>query len=231
MRRDAKPKSRRARDPRIRASKPTSKQSSNRPTVSSNLQPKDAVLASYEEWPLPYAMLKRVRDNGKAAFQIEFSWETLCVAHAAQDTSTTSAQLLLSKVLGPKINTGGPTSLGFTNGSIEQLCPDQAGDAGIYTVKRMFARSMKGFYFLQWSDDTTGWEPKRNILDKRMLREFEATYKGFDEGVAVLNSRIRAGKRQYLLHWHDRPLSEDSWVAERLMSPGGIVKFRARGLE
>ncbi|KAG9249962.1 uncharacterized protein F5Z01DRAFT_433426 [Emericellopsis atlantica] len=228
--RGAKPKPRPARDPRLRASKSTSKQSSDRPVVS-NSQSEDAFIASYQEWSLPDATLKCVRDNGKATFQLEFSWETPCVAHAAQDSSRSSAPLLSRKARNPKTNTVAHTSREVTEDSPEESHPGKAGDVGIYSVKRMLARWKRGFYFLQWSDDTTGWEPKRNILDKEMLRDFEKTYKGFDEGIDVLNSRTWAGKCQYLLHWHGRPPSEDSWVAESLMSPDAIDRFRAGGLE
>lgn len=92
------------------------------------------------------------------------------------------------------------------------------------------ARWKKGVYFLRWSDGTTGWEPRRNIFDKQMLHDFEAAYQGFDEGVDVLDSRLKAGKRQYLLHWHGWPSAEDSRVAESLMSPDGLHRFKTGGL-
>ena len=64
-----------------------------------------------------------------------------------------------------------------------------------------------------------------------MLSEFEASYQGFDEGVDVLDSRGKAGKRQYRLHWHGRPSREDSWADERLMSSKLVERVRAGGLD
>ncbi|KAH6949374.1 hypothetical protein BKA56DRAFT_596549 [Ilyonectria sp. MPI-CAGE-AT-0026] len=39
-----------------------------------------AVLASFEEWPLENASLKRITENGKTTFQVQFDW-TPCTKH------------------------------------------------------------------------------------------------------------------------------------------------------
>jgi hypothetical protein len=39
-----------------------------------------AVLASFEEWPLENASLKRIAENGKTTFQLQFAW-TPCTKH------------------------------------------------------------------------------------------------------------------------------------------------------
>ncbi|KAH7124952.1 hypothetical protein B0J13DRAFT_646983 [Dactylonectria estremocensis] len=39
-----------------------------------------AVLASFEEWPLENASLKRITENGKTTFQLQFDW-TPCIKH------------------------------------------------------------------------------------------------------------------------------------------------------
>jgi hypothetical protein len=100
----------------------------------------------------------------------------------------------------------------------------------VYTMKRIMARK-NGRYFLEWSDGTTGWEPKKHILDKDMLHEFEARYQGFDDGVDILGSRLQAGKRQFLLHWHGQPSSKNSWVSQGSLSPNAINRFSGGGLE
>jgi hypothetical protein len=40
-------------------------------------------VANYEEWTLPNAFLKRVRDGGTATFQFQFIRAILCVSHAS----------------------------------------------------------------------------------------------------------------------------------------------------
>ena len=60
-----------------------------------------------------------------------------------------------------------------------------------------------------------------------MLNEFEASYQGLDKGVDVLDSRGKASKRQYRLHWHGRPSREDPWADEKLMSPMLVEKVSA----
>jgi hypothetical protein len=77
----------------------------------------------------------------------------------------------------------------------------------------------------------TGWEPRRNILDKKMLRNFESDYIVFDEGVDVLETRdTKLGKRKCLLPFHGRLAGEDSWVAEELLSPCLEERATDRGL-
>lgn len=133
-----------------------------------------------------------------------------------------------SKVVGRGLATPAERIGVSVEGSLEEpIQRDSAiGYADVYQVECLLARWGKNTFFLRWCDGTTGWEPKRNILDKQMLDEFEARYQGFDEGVDVLNSRSKAGKRQYLLHWHGRPLREDSWVDRKLMSPKRMERMK-----
>lgn len=63
-------------------------------------------------------------------------------------------------------------------------------------------------------------------IDLQMVRDFESRYRGFDEGINVMGSQIRAGRRQYHLHWHDRLSVEDRWVDEKLMSPNFIDRIK-----
>lgn len=212
--------------PQARASTRQLKQSADKPLMSDEQQARDAIIASYQEWPLPDATLKCVQENNMAIFQLHFTWPTTCPKHNPQDQPAT-------KHLRPRRTARGVRPLArekmqetFFESSLEQ--PGHPDDeSGIYQVKQLLARWGKNLFFLRWSDDTTGWEPGRNILDKDMLREFELTYKGFDEGIDVLKSRTRAGKVQYLLHWHGRPPREDSWVDEKLISPDYMDRIRS----
>lgn len=51
------------------------------------------VIANAEEWPLSNAVLKCVQDNGKAAFQLHFTWATSCGLHASRTTGKTAPQV------------------------------------------------------------------------------------------------------------------------------------------
>ncbi|PHH86043.1 hypothetical protein CDD83_10835 [Cordyceps sp. RAO-2017] len=145
-------------------------------------------LASYEEWPLSDAVLKCARDNGTATFQLQFTWAASCMAHATQHEPRK-----IPKVDGRALTIQGKRSGVFMEGSSEDPSR-QVTD--VYQMDCLLAR-WRHIFFLRWSDGTTGWEPKRNILDRQMLEEFEAGYQGFDEGVDVLRSRSKAGKTIY----------------------------------
>lgn len=84
---------------------------------------------------------------------------------------------------------------------------------------------------MEWVDGFTSWEPKRNILDRQMMRKFEDTYRGLDEGIDILASRTRKVKQQYRVHWHGRPAREDGWADERLVNPTRIGKVQASGFD
>jgi hypothetical protein len=106
-------------------------------------------------------------------------------------------------------------------------------DADIYQVECLLARWGKNSFFLRWEvDGSNGWEPRKNILDKKLLRNFESNYLVFDKGVGVLDTReTKRGKHQYLLHFHGRPKAENSWVDEDLLSPHLQDKIRPGGLD
>ncbi|KAH8659508.1 hypothetical protein BGZ61DRAFT_540276 [Ilyonectria robusta] len=56
-----------------------------------------AVLASFEEWPLENASLKRITENGKTTFQVQFDW-TPCTNHGhASSTARDRVDLPLTR--------------------------------------------------------------------------------------------------------------------------------------
>ncbi|CAM1508796.1 Fc.00g056440.m01.CDS01 [Cosmosporella sp. VM-42] len=97
-----------------------------------------------------------------------------------------------------------------------------------YPVDRLLGRWGKDLFYLRWLDGSYGWEPRENILDDELIRQFEKGYKGFHEGVNVLRTRIRNGKVEYRVRWMGRPSSEDWWVAGRELSPELIEKHKPR---
>ena len=107
---------------------------------------------------------------------------------------------------------------------------DDIEDGDCFPVDCILSRSGSGLFFLRWSDDTTSWEPRSHIQDMKMLSEFEKGYRGFDEGVDVLETRTTSdGLREYQLHWHGRPSEEDEWVPEEQMSPSRVESERVGG--
>jgi hypothetical protein len=83
-------------------------------------------------------------------------------------------------------------------------------------------------FYLKWLDRSYGWEPRENIVDEDLIRQFEESYQGVKEGVKVLRTRIRNGKVEYRLHWDGRPKSEDWWVAEKDLHPKLIEEYKPR---
>ncbi|KAF5529560.1 chromo domain-containing protein, partial [Fusarium mexicanum] len=60
-----------------------------------------------------------------------------------------------------------------------------------YSVDCLLGRWGKDLFYLKWLDGSYGWEPRENILDDELLRQFEESYRGFKDGVEVLRTRIR----------------------------------------
>ncbi|KHN97410.1 uncharacterized protein MAM_04425 [Metarhizium album ARSEF 1941] len=200
----------------------------------------DATIASYEEWLLSDAVLKCIRDNGTMTFQMQFT-HTLspCGMRTGHPPKTTNESPKYTDQ--PQCHAGKPKDRGLLNmnsltsdkgGTTHQASPNDSDDTDIYKAE-LLARWGKNIFFLRWDiDGSTGWEPRRNTLDQKMLHSFESTYAGFDEGVDVLSTReSKRGKRQCLLHFHGRPQAEDSWVKEELLSPNLLEKARYSGMD
>ena len=180
-----------------------------------------------KEWPLPDAVLECVRDNGTATFQLQFTWATACEAHGTQDQPVTKCHL--SSRLAAREEQSEKQTESILGQPSQPDDPNH--DPDVYEAECLLARWRKHTFLVKWSDGTTTWEPRMNILDKRMLDGFEAAYEGFDAGVDVLATRTRAGKCQYLLRWHGRPRKEDSWANEGLLNPKRVERIRESGLD
>jgi hypothetical protein len=192
----------------------------------------DHVDASYQEWSLPDAVLKRRLVNGRAILQLQFTWATPRASYespAATPTAQLSEMSSTRRGRGTSVRADkGPTS----NGGTERAdADDRDGEDDIHSVERILARWKRGRYFLEWTDGSTSWEPKRNILDQQMMDDFEATYRGFDAGIDVLASRTRKGRQQWRIRWHGRPAAEDRWVDGELMDPARVVKVQVSGFD
>ncbi|KND89204.1 hypothetical protein TOPH_06225 [Tolypocladium ophioglossoides CBS 100239] len=180
--------------------------------------------ARYEEWKLPDAVLKCLQDSETATFQLQFTWDVACDLHAPREQPLAGTRLKpvklrrsqgdVSQVKRTTRNSC-PQDLTETDGEQQQL----GLPAGVYLVERILARWEKHTFLIKWAGySATTWEPRKHVK-KKMLREFERAFQGFDDGVDVLDMQTRDDKRQVLLHWHGRPTGEDTWVDESLMSP------------
>lgn len=99
----------------------------------------------------------------------------------------------------------------------------------VYEVKRLFGQWRKHILLIEWADGKSSWEPRKNV-NKQLVRDFKATYKGFRKGVKVLGMQRIRGRKQYLLHWAGRPEREKSWVADGLISKELVDKFNLANL-
>ena len=224
-----------AQKPRTRASD----QGSSRRSVGAGASLLDAeratghVDASYQEWPLPDAVLQRIQVNGRAILQLQFTWATPCASHEAPVAMPT-AQLsgLPSTRRGRGASTGASKKL-TSSRNTERTDSDNntGGGNDVYIVAKLLARWKTGTYLLEWADGSRTWEPKRNLLDRQMIDDFEATYRGFNAGIDVRASRTRKGRQQWRVHWHGRPAAEDCWVDEELTDPARVEKVQASGFD
>lgn len=232
----------RRRKPKRDISGPQARNRRKTSSPASRDQNMDTAIASYEEWLLSDAVLKCIRDNGRMTFQVQFTHApSPCGVHTEQPQQMIHSQPKdkdqpQKRAVKPKSRVLLDDSRALTS---KQRVPgppaspsDSDDNADIYQME-LLARWGKNIFFLRWDiDGSTGWEPRKNILDKEMLRNFESNYLGFDQGVDVLDTReTKRGKRQCLLHFHDRPATEDAWVDEELLSPNLIERFSQSGLD
>ncbi|XEV04772.1 hypothetical protein FSHL1_010059 [Fusarium sambucinum] len=107
-------------------------------------------------------------------------------------------------------------------------CQEDISQEEAYSVDCLLGRWGKDLFYLRWLDGSHGWEPRENILDDDLLRQFEESYRGFKDGVEVLRTRTRNGKTEYRLHWDGRPKCEDWWVTEKEMHPELVVEHKPK---
>lgn len=99
-------------------------------------------------------------------------------------------------------------------------------DDTIYAIERIVERWGRNLFLLQWVEGSHWWVHRKDILDEELVQKFEADYGGFHRGVEVIGTRTRNGKTEYRVSWTGRPSSEDTWVQEKLMSPGLVKKHK-----
>ena len=49
-------------------------------------------------------------------------------------------------------------------------------------------------YLVKWNDGSTTWEPEESILKHSLINELNIGYRGFNNGIKVIKSRIKGKK-------------------------------------
>ncbi|KZL63522.1 DUF3435 domain protein [Colletotrichum tofieldiae] len=154
-------------------------------------------------------LTRKAQDEFSASVYLhrpEDSKHRLFLASSAREASPT-----ILETCGPGASSGGPR------------------EEETFAVDCILGRWHKNLFFLQWLDGTYGWEPRENILDDNLIKDFEEHYDGFKLGIDVLGARKRNGKTEFRLHWTGRPSSEDTWVGENEMSPSLVSSHKPMG--
>ncbi|KAL7940135.1 hypothetical protein V8C42DRAFT_349727 [Trichoderma barbatum] len=100
----------------------------------------------------------------------------------------------------------------------------------VYAIDRILAKwknRRKILYFVQWSEGGTTWLPAEDVLDEKMIKNFEISYQGFKEGIEVVKTRIKNNKVEYFIRFTDYKGSDEDakwWVPEKTMHPDLRIK-------
>lgn len=156
LRRGAQSALRPAQKPRTCASdQSTSRRSTGASAGASALPPDeyqatDHAGASYQEWPLPDAVLQRIQVNGRTILQLRFTWATPCASHKAPAAMPT-AQLPETPSTRRGLH-GGTRASETSNGGTERADAgniDRDGKSNIHIVAKLLTRWKRGTYLLE----------------------------------------------------------------------------------
>lgn len=70
---------------------------------------------------------------------------------------------------------------------------DSTEDEIYFLVERLLAGAENGDFLVLWSEGTTTWEPRSHFQNQKLLKEFEDSYHGYDDGVDILDTRTVSG--------------------------------------
>jgi hypothetical protein len=135
------------------------------------------------------------------------------------------------------------TGLEHTESAVTQaLCGSQGvggspipidAEEDIWEPEALLAKWKQGkttWYLVKWEgfpDEKNTWEPQQNIITKKLVQDFEASYRGNHLGVRLLKKRVRKGKAEYFVEWKGRPKKDNSWEKEATISRERITEFEA----
>ncbi|KAL7940599.1 hypothetical protein V8C42DRAFT_362174 [Trichoderma barbatum] len=113
--------------------------------------------------------------------------------------------------------------------SDHQSCNWSSSDE-VYEVDCILAKwknRQETLYLVKWKAEGTTWQPAEDVLDQKMIENFESCYQGFKEGIEVLSSRTKNNKVEYHIEFTDYKGSEKDarwWVPEKTMHPDHHIK-------
>ncbi|KAK4193973.1 hypothetical protein QBC40DRAFT_189289, partial [Triangularia verruculosa] len=71
-------------------------------------------------------------------------------------------------------------------------------------------------------------EPHKNILDPGLIEDLKRNYRELYLGVEVIRPRSTRGRKtEYRVYFKGRPEKEDTWVAEKYISPELIIIYKS----
>ncbi|KAI0804888.1 hypothetical protein GGR55DRAFT_304735 [Xylaria sp. FL0064] len=116
-----------------------------------------------------------------------------------------------------------------TDPSFDFQQPDSMDVDKHHAVDCILERWNKNLFLLRWLEDGSYWWVQRKDIDADLVRSFEENYTGISLGVdKVLATRKRHRKVEYRIRWVGRPEDEDTWVAEKHMSPKLVEKHKPK---
>ena len=180
-------------------------------------------VALFEEWS---GTVQVCTVDGKTTFQGHFEGEpSSTVIRALLETFCAAGKKDGSA---PKRKPSQSHKPGTVNRRLKRIkfADSHDDDADIYTVERILARR-KDKYLILWEGyEATTWEPSCNIIDKGMLRSFEAGFELLDDGVEVLDARMIGEQQEYYITWQGRPKEEAEWVIGTEISQDCISRYQ-----
>lgn len=134
------------------------------------------------------------------------------------------------------------TGLGHVGSTVTHpLCDSQRvggpvaidAERGIWEAEELLAKWKRGkttWYLVKWKGflhENNTWQRPKDIIDRKLIQDFEINYQGNHSGVRLLKKRVQKGKVEYRVEWKGRPESENSWEKEATISRERIMEFEA----
>ncbi|TGJ84457.1 hypothetical protein E0Z10_g4337 [Xylaria hypoxylon] len=142
--------------------------------------------ATFEEWPLGNAVLKRVTVGGMATFQVEFTWDS-CATHGRKDRATEDPHDTYPVRGSPSLRRGGAAGLHFTpEDALIELTDDDAQSPPLteeeaeWEFERILGTRKRGRgnqVLVKWTHfEKPTWEPMKNFLGTEALHAYRTQH-------------------------------------------------------
>jgi hypothetical protein len=88
-----------------------------------------------------------------------------------------------------------------------------------YPVDCILKKWKKNDFLIRWLDGSCSWVVRADILDEDLLKDFEASYLGYQKGVANVRVDKQHGRTRYRIYFEGRPAAEAVWANGKELSP------------